>query len=578
MLNVLRFPLRFAHSNRARWILVGVVLVGVLSGLANTALVAVIHQMLAQGGAQPWSWIAVFAALCALVPVGRYISTMLLVRLTEDAVFEARLALGRQILAAPLRDLERVGSHRLLATLTEDVRAISEALAVFPTLCMNLAIIAGAVLYLGWLSGMALLVFVLFLVFGILTYRLPLQLALRYVHRSREAWNGLALRLQGLVFGVKELKLNRRRREDFLHRGLESVAAEYRASNLKGNSIATAAHSWGQILFFLAIGFLVIALPRFGSVAPETLTGYTLTILYLAAPLETILNLLPMLNRAAAAVEAVKGLGLELAAPGLEDTSTAAEPPAAWQKLELCELTHAYGEPGAAESFSVGPVSLTFHPGEVVFLVGGNGSGKTTLAKLLLGLYAPASGEIRLDGRTVSDEERDAYRQLFSAVFSDFFLLEDLYGLASPELDERAREYLVRLQIDHKVEVRDGVLSTVDLSQGQRKRLALLAAYLEDRPVFVFDEWAADQDPHFKWVFYNQLLPELKRRRKGVIAITHDDLYYAAADRIVKLEDGRVQFDGSAREFLEHPSSWAPPASGDLEVTVAAGQSREQRS
>ena len=134
-------------------------------------------------------------------------------------------------------------------------------------------------------------------------------------------------------------------------------------------------------------------------------------------------------------------------------------------------------------------------------------------------------------------------------MFADFFLFEELAGLDPDRLAERAREYLALLQVDHKVEVRDGVLSTVELSQGQRKRLALLTAYLEDRPIFVFDEWAADQDPHFKWIFYNQLLPELKARGKGVIAITHDDRYYGVADRVVKLDGGRVEMDGKAGEL-----------------------------
>jgi putative ATP-binding cassette transporter len=157
----------------------------------------------------------------------------------------------------------------------------------------------------------------------------------------------------------------------------------------------------------------------------------------------------------------------------------------------------------------------------------------------------PETGEIRFNGRPVTDENREYYRQRFSMVFFDFYLFESLFGLEAPKLDEQAREYLTLLQLDHKVEIKDGVLSTTDLSQGQRKRLALLTAYLEDRPIYVFDEWAADQDPLFKEIFYYRLLPDLKAKGKTIMVISHDDRYYNVADRIIKLECGRIDSDES---------------------------------
>ncbi|MFP5284277.1 MAG: ATP-binding cassette domain-containing protein, partial [Thermoanaerobaculia bacterium] len=187
--------------------------------------------------------------------------------------------------------------------------------------------------------------------------------------------------------------------------------------------------------------------------------------------------------------------------------------------------------------------SLTFHAGEIVFITGGNGSGKSTLAKVLTGLYVPDAGEIRLDGQPVTNENRESYRQLFSTVFSDFYLFQNLMGIEGDRLDAAARDYLVRLQLDGKVKVENGVLSTVDLSQGQRKRLALLTAYMEERPIYLFDEWAADQDPQFKAVFYFELLPKLKARGKTVFVISHDDQYYALADRLIKMKDGLVEWD-----------------------------------
>jgi putative ATP-binding cassette transporter len=178
-----------------------------------------------------------------------------------------------------------------------------------------------------------------------------------------------------------------------------------------------------------------------------------------------------------------------------------------------------------------------------VFLVGGNGSGKTTLAKILLGLYEPESGELRLDGERITRERLDDYRQNFSVVFSDSFLFDRLLNVEDRRVRERAQSYLHRLQLDHKVKIEDGKLSTIELSQGQRKRLALMTAYLEDRAIYILDEWAAEQDPGFKTLFYHELVPELKAKGKTVIVISHDDRFFGVADRIIKLERGRLEYE-----------------------------------
>ena len=159
-----------------------------------------------------------------------------------------------------------------------------------------------------------------------------------------------------------------------------------------------------------------------------------------------------------------------------------------------------------------------------------------------------------MDEQTISDHNREWYRQHFSVIFSDFYLFEDLLGLESQNLDKSAREYLSLLQLGHKVQVQNGGLSTTALSQGQRRRLALLTAYLEDRPIYVFDEWAADQDPQYKKVFYTQILPELKARGKGVIVITHDDRYFDLADRIFKLDYGKpaIESESSTAVLADH--------------------------
>ncbi|MFN5454678.1 cyclic peptide export ABC transporter, partial [Bradyrhizobium sp.] len=207
--------------------------------------------------------------------------------------------------------------------------------------------------------------------------------------------------------------------------------------------------------------------------------------------------------------------------------------------IELRGVSYAFQAAAGDNPFVLGPIDLRITCGEIIFIVGENGSGKTTLIKLLLGLYVPDEGMVLRDGVPVVSDTRDDYRQLFTTVFSDYYLFDTLLqpGSQAPEIAQR---YLDRLELAHKVSVENGAFSTTDLSTGQRKRLALINAWIEGRPVLVFDEWAADQDPAFRHVFYTELLADLKRLGKTIIVISHDDRYFHCADRIVRLRDGRV--------------------------------------
>jgi putative ATP-binding cassette transporter len=303
-------------------------------------------------------------------------------------------------------------------------------------------------------------------------------------------------------------------------------------------------------MVFIVIGVIIFLLPSLQGLRAPTLTGYTLALLYLMSPMQTIMNMLPSLSRATVALQRVKELGFELDKRASETNCAQLTSPPSWKSLEFKSVTHVYRREGESQDFTVGPLEVTFQAGEVIFIIGGNGSGKTTFVKLLTGLYAPETGQICVDGQPVTEENREQYRQRFSAVFSDFYLFEQLLGEDEAALDSRALAHLKQLKLTDKVKVKDGRLSTIDLSQGQRKRLALLAAYLEDRPIYVFDEWAADQDPYFKSIFYLQLVPELKAKNKTLFIVSHDDKYYDIADRLVKMEDGQITSDMSYSHAL----------------------------
>jgi putative pyoverdin transport system ATP-binding/permease protein len=283
----------------------------------------------------------------------------------------------------------------------------------------------------------------------------------------------------------------------------------------------------------------VYGLPQIQIVSAELLSGYVLTISYLMRPIGNTLAILPNLSQAGVALRKIDTLGLSLVSQA-ETLARTTTNPDKFDRIDIQQATHSYQLPGEEKTFTLGPIDLSLYPGELVFIVGGNGSGKSTLAKLITGLYIPDAGEILLDGTPIDDRHRELYRQLFSTVFADFYLFDRFIGLRLADGDAQANMYLAKLQLTHKVAIEEGKLSTTALSQGQRKRLALLTAYLEDRPIYLFDEWAADQDPFFREIFYQQLLPELKQRGKAILVISHDDRYFHLADRVLKLDYGKI--------------------------------------
>jgi putative ATP-binding cassette transporter len=538
-MELIRFFTRYAPGS-----VVLAIAAGILSGACNGGLLVLFSAAL-QGGerhsraALAWS----FVALCLFLPLTRFVSEVLLARLSQGVLFDLRMHLSRQILSAPLRRLEEIGATRVMTTITDDIPRITSTLSIIPALCINVAIVVSALVYLGWLSGVVLLTVLFFLVLGVATYQLPIIWARRSFKAAREDSDALFAHFRNLTQGAKELKLHRERRRAFLTEDLRTTAESFRRHNITGLTTYTTAASLGQILVFVLVGTLLFGLPTLMRLDALTLTGCTITLLYLMSPMQIIMNSIPGLGRAGVSLSKLEGLRRELNVGEVEvwpDVSS--DNGDRCQSLMLEGVTHTYHETGG-DAFTLGPLNMTLHPGELVFLAGGNGSGKTTLAKIITGLYTPEVGEVFLNGQLITDENRESYRQHFSAVFSDFHLFESLLGLERPRLDDHARATLERLRLSNEVQIKDGLLSTTKLSQGQRKRLALLTALLEDRSVYVFDEWAADQDPLFKEVFYYEFLLELKARGKVVLVISHDDRYYKVADRLIKLESGRILYD-----------------------------------
>ena len=525
---------------RASWTNVVIaILSGLVSGGCSAFLIALINRAISQ--AAPQSLVTPFAGVALLALLASGLSQFLLIDLAQDTVYRLRMQLSDRVLAAPLQQLETLGPSKLLAILTKDVQTISNVTFMIPLLCTDIAVIVGCLVYMGWLSGWIFVIVAVFLIAAIALVQIFITAAYRYIALSRIEINKLFECFKGVTEGTKELKLHSTRRRLFMDEALGVSAIASRKYTKTAYKLGAVSTTSGKFLFFLLIGLLLFGVPQLVPSAQAVLPAYILTITYMIGHIESVISQVPNLAEANVSIKTIEKTGLALTQNAEIESVAHQNTVSKWKTLALKEIVHTYYSGESDHPFTLGPIDLTIKAGELVFIVGGNGSGKSTLAKLITGLYIPESGEIRLDNELIVDTNREWYRQHFSAIFSDFYLFDRLVSAEALTLDSQAKTYLEKLQLDQKVSVKAGQLSTTALSQGQRKRLALLAAYLEDRSLYLFDEWAADQDPVFREIFYTQILAELKQQGKTVIVISHDDHYFHLADRIIKLNYGRIE-------------------------------------
>ncbi|HKV94718.1 MAG TPA: cyclic peptide export ABC transporter [Candidatus Angelobacter sp.] len=537
-MKLVRFMLQ--HSRHS---LILAVIAGVVGGAASAALLVVISAGLKHDTSSAGRLILMFVALTGVALAARAASAVLLQHIGQQALFKCRMELCRQILGVPLRQLEEIGLPRLIGVLTDDAVSILNAVSNFPQWCVNLSAMITCLVFLAWLSPILFLVVAGAITVGLITYQLPMMIAARHLAKGRMEHNNVLGHVRSLVSGIKELKLNRGRRQAFFT-GVQESAARFQRHAMSAMKTYVLGNAWGELMAFFTIGLLVFTAPHLAHVSDKELTTFVFVVMYVLEPVGYLMNQAPAIGKANVAVKVVEQMGLTLAARNSEEEPfVQLEPTIKWNSLELVNVGFSYQRDDGAGRFVLGPIDLSFTAGEVVFLSGGNGSGKTTLAKVLCGLYQPEQGTILLDGQAIDDQNRDNFRQYFSAIFADFYLFESLLGIQKTALDYRVSAHLRELQLDEKVQIKDGVLSTLNLSQGQRKRLALLVSYLENRPIVILDEWAADQDAAFREVFYCQLVPEMKLMGKTVFVISHDERYYHIADRIIKLDTGQVVDD-----------------------------------
>lgn len=524
---------------------------GAVTGLANALLVPLIMYSLSGdvsadlGGRQytffdsPSAELAwVFVLTCLSIVVLRGISSTLTTYVAKTAAMEHRRWLYGRVLKMRLADVERIGQARLFNVLYIDIPAIISAGINFPQIWISGITIAGMLVYLAHLNSRVFWFIVACVVLAIIVYQLPLIVATKYIRRARERYDQVQEGVTGLICGLKELKLNATKSREYFNNALMVPEKFARDDNVKGDAILIFAQGYGDVIAFLVSSIVIFHFRYSFSLSSQEMLGIVMGLMYISAPVANIMSTIGMLRHGKVSLRNLQSFYKEVS---VEVESEEGEGIPAWDTVHVCGLCYSYG--GLEATFSLTDINLSFRRGQISFVIGSNGSGKSTLGKCLSFLYLPSDGYICLGVTKIDSKNLVSAREFVSAIFPDYYIFKKLYAQASRSLQAKITQYLEYLELDHKVSVADDQFSTINLSEGQRKRLALVVMLIEDRDILIFDEWAADQDPGFKQIFYARILPDLKLRNKVIIVISHDDRYFEYADQVIIMEDGRVVGD-----------------------------------
>ncbi|SKA35750.1 cyclic peptide transporter [Chitinophaga eiseniae] len=526
------FPGNNIYKRKAPQIL----LLSILSGLANMSVIVIITSSFESD--MPFRYMLYYYLLTLIVYLtGRRFVQVNLIRITRDLVYELKLQLTERIFSTSYQRFEKIDRGRIYTALNDDIDTIGSSITTFIMLATSLFTAIGAFIYLASIAFWATAITVFIILSLSALYYFVSRSTNIYFEEARDVQNVFMRLIHGMIDGYKEISLHRNKKLEYRN-DVGDTAEEYKVKMNKAEIRFVNAFLVGELVLVLLLGVVAFGIPKlFPGIRPYTVMSFVVVLLYLIGPVNEILNAVPSLMRLRVAWKRIRKFRSDIPA----NMDLQAPAPQLLQQVDSLEAMHVmyqYKSENERHPFMVGPINLKVKAGEIVFLIGGNGSGKTTLAKLLCGLYEPDEGRLLINGTIVGAAELGEY---FSAVFSPAHLFDKLYNVGTAERAGEIQRYLRMLDLEEKVTIKDNHYSTVNLSGGQRKRLALLQCYLENGHILLFDEWAADQDPSYRNFFYRVLLPEMKKAGKIVIAITHDDNYFDVADKVYKMNQGKLE-------------------------------------
>lgn len=479
-----------------------------------------------------------------------------LIDFSLNIIYDLRLKLIGKLLSTSFQNFESINKGMVYTTLNDDTNTLSKSSDVFVGLITSLITVAGVFIYLATIAFWATALTIMAILIIASLFYLINRNANHLLERARSTRDEYLSYINGLIDGYKELSISNRKKEEY-KADVEVTVNSFRHNISVALKNFLTASIVGDTFLLLILGISTLFMPMlFPNIDMYTTISFVIVILYLIGPVNTILATIPELMQIRVSWLRINRFIAKIPDDGKGQVpqcgTHAVEPQPAVQKLEIENIEYTYDAGEHSESFSVGPVSIELKRGELLFVTGGNGSGKTTLSKIITGLYTPHKGTISIDDKPLAGRELSEY---FSVIYNPLHLFKKLYGVDVNGKKDVIDQTLELLKIRDKVQIEGNTYSTIELSSGQKKRLAMLQCYLEDRPVYLFDEWAADQDPEYRKFFYESLLPQLCAKGKIVIAITHDDHYFHTADKLMKLRHGKVDAIESSLEVFQAKDS-----------------------
>ncbi|MBK1649049.1 cyclic peptide export ABC transporter [Rhabdochromatium marinum] len=516
----------------------------VVAGLIQGGIVVVINlaAMAMPSGGLNLRYLVMFLALLGAYALASQYAVSRTIALTEGTILATYIGIADKLRHVGLLAFERLGKGHIYASLhtnTDIILETSKGLANVGAACVMILFSA---LYIASISEVAIATVVVFYLFGVYVYQANLgnmRVLLKTSEQRERRFNAL---FKYFLEGFKEIKVNHPKGADLFDHHIHPAGQEARECRVEAERRLTTNSVFIQSFYYMLVAAMIFLLPRLGGMSDLEVLQVAAVVLFSYGSMTRIVQAIPLILKAEKAVGALHALE-----QALESAREPAQPysgrfdhrPLAERAIHLREASFNYPFDGQDAGFNLGPVSLTIQPGELLLIVGGNGTGKTTLLKLLAGLYPPQSGQLLLGEQPIDDSNANDYRNLFAVVFPDYYLFERFYG--HPEVDdERLRQALQDMGLAERVSWTPEGFGDLNLSAGQSKRLALVCAEMEARPVLLLDEVAADLDPAFRRFFYETHLPALKASGKTIIAVSHDDKYFHLADRVITLDGGRI--------------------------------------
>ncbi|WP_412777270.1 cyclic peptide export ABC transporter [Thalassospira lucentensis] len=516
---------------------------GALSGVGSAALLGIVNtaaEEIADNGIDEvnWALAATFIVLAVVYFLAEVFLISTIARQIENGIDRVRKKLLSQIAVADFAQIEIFGQSRLFDSITQSTQNISQNSHMIGMAFRSLLLLVAVMAYVFWLSMLAFFIIVVVVGVGILIYLRMGKTLSMWFGKLHQVETILFDRVSDLFAGIKEVRMWSKRSDAF------KVAFDNASDNKaeigkKAQTMISRQMIMGISAFYILLAIIVFIVPVYSDSFDADVAKISTAVLFMIGPISIIVQSMSVLGMAERSAVRMMQLSQDLEdirEPIAEDGMPLSDP---FDHVSFENVVFTYPNRDPRHGFELGPIDLSVKRGELLFITGGNGAGKSTLIKLLTGLYRPVSGKVSINNIQLGPQSMSAYRNLIATVFSDSHLFEELFGTADITTED-AQYWIERFELAHVTGIRDGRFITIALSAGQRKRLALITAILEDRPIIVLDEWAADQDPYFRKKFYREILPELKQRGTTIIAVTHDDHYFDVADRRLHLDTGKL--------------------------------------